>query len=169
MSFHAQAAPVPRFQLPQGLRSTHCCSCRRCQSLSLPRCAELALRTRPFLTVNGRKQGKETNKREGKGERGREGWGMMQGDKKGKGMSLTEPYLFHWLQHPNTAQLLLQGHRAGETLWPWSPPPCTPHLQQHQCRGRASWVTVKGDSASHCETSPHIVKPHSLGDPENFS
>lgn len=29
---------------------------------------------------------------------------MKQGDKKGKGMSLTEPYVFHWLQHPNTAQ-----------------------------------------------------------------
>lgn len=33
--------------------------------------------------------------------------GMKQGDKKGKGMSLTELYVFYWLQHPNTAQPLL--------------------------------------------------------------
>lgn len=31
---------------------------------------------------------------------------MKQGDKKGKGMSLTEPYVFHWLQHPSAAQTL---------------------------------------------------------------
>lgn len=90
---------------------------------------------------------------------------MKQGDKKGKGMSLTEPYVLHCLQHPSSAQPSSGGHGAGEppalAAATWHPK-ASPAPVQREGKGRALVLSKSQRGLRALQTSPWPEKPHLL-------
>lgn len=97
---------------------------------------------------------------------------MKQGDKKGKGMSLTEPYVSHCLQHPSSAQPSpggTQGRRAP------SPGGCHLAPQNITCtsaeggQGASTGAGQKPKGAPGSSDFFLAREAPSLGDPEPLS